>query len=194
MEIGMNKVHMWMTVAVLAALGLAYVAGPTSAGGEDDPRGVVERIAAAVKKGDMDGAKKMAGAYAKKAESVEEVMDLFKTKKKGGIGFGNKPTDGIESKYREVARDGAKGLSADASKYENMAYITVAIGLIAEAKVPEKDAGKKLRKTWLQSSQDMQEGALALAKAAKSKTAADVKTAAARVNAACNACHSDFRN
>jgi cytochrome c556 len=39
----------------------------------------------------------------------------------------------------------------------------------------------------------MEEGALELAKAAQAKGAQDVKTAAAKVNAACNNCHAVYR-
>ena len=43
-------------------------------------------------------------SVAKKADSVEDAMDLFKKKDKGGIGFGSGPkeTDGIEVKIHEA--------------------------------------------------------------------------------------------
>jgi hypothetical protein len=190
----MKKVRVWSAATmVAAALGLIYASGPSIAG-DKDVAGAVKKIAALVKSGDMSAAKKM-GADAAKKFDLEDVMDLFKIKKKGGIGWtGCKDTDGIEAKIREVARDGDKNVAKNAAAYEEIASITAAITIIAEAKTPEKDVGKKLRKNWLQWSQDVQQGAEALAKAAKGKAAIDAKNAMTKMNNACNACHSDFRN
>jgi hypothetical protein len=186
----MKKAQMWTTAAAVAAiLGLVYVAGPGAAQpGADD----ITKIAAAIKSGDKEGAKKLAAAYAKKAETVEEAMDLFKRKDKDGIGFGAGPkeTDGIEAKIRDVARDAPKDYAKNAALYEKMAYNAAAIGMIAEELAPKGDKGMKTRKAWLNAVTDMQAGAASLAKA---KSAADVKTAATKMNNACTACHSVFR-
>lgn len=188
----MNQVRVWMTAVGLAALGLIYVAGTGSAGGEGSARAVVEKIAAAVKQGDMATAKKLAAAYAKKADGVEDVMEVFKPKNKGGIGFGKGATDGIEKALRAAARDGAK--AKDAANYEEAAYVITAVGLITDAYAPNvKESAKKKRKNWEKASHDMNEAAEGMVKAAKSKAAADLKTAATRVNNACTACHADFR-
>jgi hypothetical protein len=190
----MNKVRVWMAAGMVAAVvGLIYAAGTSKAGGNKEIVATVDKIADAIKSGDMDTAKKLAAA-AKKYD-LEDVMDLFKTVKKDGRGWkGAKPTDGIEAKIREVARDGDKNIAKNTAIYEEIGPVTAAIAMIAEAKAPEKDSGKKLKKNWIQWSQDVQEGAVALAKAAKSKSAADTKTAMTKINNACNACHSDFRN
>ncbi len=190
----MNKVRVWTAAAmVTAVVALVYAAGTGSAGDNKEIVAAVDKIAAAVKKGDMAEARKLAEG-AKKYD-LEDVMDLFKPVKKGGRGWtGAKPTDGIELKIREVARDGDKSFAKNAPIYEEIANISAAITIIAEAKAPEKDMGKKIKKNWIQWSQDVQEGAQALAKAAKSKAGADGKMAMTRMNNACNACHSDFRN
>jgi hypothetical protein len=190
----MTNVRVWMAAAmVTAVIGLIYAAGPSSAGDNKEVVDAVDKIAAAIKSGDMDTAKKLA-AGAKKFD-LEDVMDLFKPVKKGGKGWkGAKPTDGIELKIRELARDGEKSVAKNAAMLEEISYTTAAIALIADAKTPEKDQGKKLRKNWQQWAQDVVDGTQGLAKAAKSKAAADVKTAATKMNNACNACHSDFRN
>jgi len=190
----MKNVRIGMAAATVAAvLGMSYLASEGSAGDSKEVNAAIDKIVAALKKGDMPGAKSAANE-AKKFD-LEEVMDVFKIKKKGGRAWpGAKETDGIEAKYREVARDGDKNAAKNAAMYEEIALTTAAVGLIAEAKAPEKDSGKKLRKNWVQWSQDMQEGAHALAKAAQSKAAAEVKSAATKVNNSCNACHSDFRN
>ncbi len=185
----MSKVRVWTAVAAVAAgLGLVY-AGIGTAGGGKGANADVEKIAAALKKGDTASAKTMAAAVAKKYE-LEDVMSAFKVKKKSGLAWpGAKDNEGIELKIRGLARDQTK----DFKHLEDIAYTTLAVGLIAEAKTPEKDSGKKLKKNWTQYVHDMQEGAQALAKAAGDKSAAEVKTAATKVNNSCNACHSDFR-
>jgi hypothetical protein len=170
----MSKTVRWWAAgaAVLAVGGLLYVAGAGVAGGGGGVKGDV----------------------AKKLESVEEVMDLFKTKKKGGYPItGFKDTEGIESVLRVLGRDGPKNAAKDAPMVEEMGYVTAAIAEIAHAKAPTKDQGKKLRKDWLQWSKDMEEGALELSKAAQGTGASAVKTAAAKVNASCNNCHAVYR-
>jgi hypothetical protein len=190
----MKKRHLWMTGAVLAAiLGLVYAASPGSAGDDNKELiAMVKKIAAAIKSGDKSGARAMAEAYAKKADSIEDVMDLFKKKDKGGIGFGAPPkeTDGIEVKIREVARDVPKDYTKNAARYEEMGYNTAAIGLIGEIMTPKKDVGTKTIKGWKTANADMQEAAIGLAKA---KGAAEVKTAASKLNNACIACHAEHR-
>ncbi len=189
----MKKVHVWMTAAAVAAvLGLVYAATSGAAGEGGDVKEVVAKIATAIKKGDKDGARKLAETYAKKADSVEDAMDLFKKKDKDGIGFGSGPkeTDGIEVKIREVARDGAKNYAKDAARYEAMGYNAAAIGMIADVMTPKKDIGQKTVKGWKMAIADQQEAALALAKA---KSAGDVKTAATKLNNACIACHAEWR-
>jgi hypothetical protein len=198
----MTALRSWTAIAaVAAALALVYAAGRGVAGDGKGMRGEVEKIAAALKKGDMDSAKSMAEAVGKsvKADSrddkLEELMDLYKPKKKGGIAWtGAKDTDGIELKVREVARDGPKNIAKDAAVMEEVAYTTAAIGLITEAMPPATDSAKKTKKNWLDFSKQVHEGAVALAKAAQSKSAAEIKTATTKVNNACNACHADFRN
>jgi hypothetical protein len=188
----MKKVHVWMAAAAVAAmLGLIMVAGLGAQGG-DPVEVVVDKIATALKKGDKDGARKLAEAFAKKADSVEEAMDLFKKKDKGGIGFGSGPkeTDGIEVKIREVARDVPKNYAKDAKLYEAMGYNAAAIGLIAEVMTPKKDIGQKTVKGWKTAIADQQEAAFALAKA---KSGGEVKTAATKLNNACIACHAEWR-
>jgi hypothetical protein len=186
----MKKVRVWTAAAALtAALGLIYGADSGAAGEGKDAAAAVEKIAAAIKSGDMSGAKKMAQAATK--YDLEDVMDVFKVKKKGGRGWtGCKPTDGIEAKIREVARDGDKSATKNAATYAEIAPVIAAVMMIAEAKPQGGDSGKKLKKNWLQWSGDVQHGAEALAKA---KAPAEVKTAMTKMNNACNACHSDFR-
>ena len=198
----MTKVRVLIAAAVLAILaGLIYTQG---SGAQPDAKvkAEVDKIVDAVAKGNMDGARSMAQALAKKSSGepldvLEElaVMDLFKKKDKGGYGYGKGPKelDGIEVKYREIARDGVTPAVAksDAEYIQKMAHRTVAISLVAEALTPKKAKGTAQPKNWTQYIKEMQDGGQALAKA---KGAADIKTAATKVNTACNSCHSEWRN
>ena len=72
----MKRARIFVAAAMLAAtVGLVWVAGSGAATG-DGPKGDVLNIAAAVKKGDMDGARKMAATVAKKIDSLEDVTML----------------------------------------------------------------------------------------------------------------------
>jgi hypothetical protein len=185
----MNQVRVWMAaVVVAAAIGLIFAAGPGTAGDAGPANGDVKKIADAVKAGKTADAKTMAVAANKKYAELEDVMTAFKTKKKGGLGWtGSKEGDGIELKIREVARDGGK----TAGFYEEIGNTIAAVGLIAEARTPAKDKGKATVKGWKAANEEMLEGAAALAKA---KSAAELKAAATKINNACNACHSEWRN
>jgi cytochrome c556 len=76
-----------------------------------------------------------------------------------------------------------------------MAERAAAIADIAIHKCPvEKKTGDKDPKDWKQWMEDMRDAAQDLAKAAKAQDPAQVKQTAGKLNAACNACHSVFRD
>jgi ribosomal protein S20 len=188
----MKAVRMWALGLSLLALGsVVWVGGFAFAGENKELVASVKSIAAAIKKGDKAGAEKLTEAAAKKADETEIVMDMFKIKKKGGIGVGPKETDGIDVMLRGISRDGPKDVAKNAEMYEEMAYHTAALAHIT-AKVPN-DKGKKDLKTWNKYCEEMAKGSTDLAKAAVAKAAQDVKTAATQVYAACNNCHSKFK-
>lgn len=195
----MNKAPVWFAAASLAALGAFLLTGQSGAGDNKELQGSIDKVAAALQKGDKDGAKKQAEAVSKKIEELYEAMDLFKPRKKGGFGVGDKPgainPDGIEQMLIKIGRDApAKGtLNKDAAAYEQLGYRTAALGLIAHARTPAKDMGKKTRKDWMAWSDEMVDAGLMLAAAAKAKGPAEVKSAAAKLNNACNSCHTVFR-
>ncbi len=180
-----------MAAGVVAAAGLVF--GVSTATAETDIPGI-KKIAEAVKKGDMAGAKKLAAAYAKANTDVEDLMAAFKPGKKGGIGVGG--TDqGIEQTLNKIGRDAptAANMGKMADAYMDMGYNIAAVGLISEALAPQKDNGKKTKKTWVDSSTGMVEAGLKLVEAAKTKTAADLKTHAVRANNNCGSCHAAFK-
>ncbi len=200
----MSQARMWimgtLAVAVGGALWLSGMGSVTGAGENKAISDGVDKIAAALQKGDKEGAKKQADALAKKIEDFGEAMDLFKPRKKGGLGVGDMPgaimPDGIEQMLLKIGRDApaASALAKNAGAYEQMGYRIAAIGLVAHAKAPTANQGKKTVKDWHSWSEDTVTGGLSLAAAAKAKGAQDVKTTASKINNACNSCHSIFRD
>ncbi|MCI0684408.1 MAG: hypothetical protein L0Y71_20040 [Gemmataceae bacterium] len=195
----MYRAPVWFAAASVGAIGIMLLAGQSGAGDNKELQDTIDKVAAALQKGDMAGAKKQAEAVSKKIEELYEAMDLFKPRKKGGYGVGDKPgainPDGIEQMLIKIGRDApAKGtLNKDSAAYEKLGYRTAALGLIALARTPPTDMGKKTRKDWMAWSDDMVKIGLQFAAAAKAKGPADVKTAAAKLNNACNSCHTVFR-
>jgi hypothetical protein len=183
--------------AVLLALASGvYLSSRALAQGKNND---VLKIAALIKKGDKEGAKAAAESLAKKVEEMEELMEVFKPRKKGGIGVGDKPgaitPDGIEQKLLALGRDAPSptALGKEAAALEEMAYAIAAVAEVTKAKAPKQNMGKKTVKDWNTWSDDMREAAVKLAEASKAKGAQDVKTAASKLNASCTNCHSVFR-
>jgi cytochrome c556 len=196
----MRNARIWIAGALVTALVGAVVLSNTSRAGENKALlDSIDKIAETLKKGDKDGAKQQAEALAKKLEDLYEAMDLFKPRKKGGFGVGDKPgvvlPDGIEQMLIKIGRDApaAGTLNKNSEALEQMGYRTAAIGLIALAKTPATDKGKQTRKDWTDWTNEMVDSGIALAAAAKAKGPQDVKTTAAKVNNSCNSCHSVFR-
>jgi len=71
-----------------------------------------------------------------------------------------------------------------------MAHRIAAVAEVTEASIPKQ---MKNRKKWLDPSAQMRVGATELAKAAKANQPQDVIKAAAKINSACNSCHTMFR-
>ncbi|MCS7044838.1 MAG: cytochrome c [Gemmataceae bacterium] len=195
-----SSARFWLAGTLVAAVGIAGLMVATiSAGDSKALASEIDKIAAALKKGDKEGAAKEAEALAKKIEEVAEAMDLLKPRKKGGLGVGDKPgavaQDGIEQMLIAIGRDApaAGTLKKNAEALEQMAYRIGAIGLVTHAKPIQKAATGANRKEWNGWSNDMVEGSAKLAAAAKALGPQEVKTAAAKINAACNACHSKYR-
>jgi len=195
----------WLVGAIVLAFGIGVLAVVGNGGAAEkeagDPAAVIDKIAATLDKGEADAAKKQSEALAKKIEGVGDVMDLFKPRKpdgKGGLGVGDKPgdikPDGIEKKIMELGKTELKKDAAgkEAVAIAQLANRSAAVGHVAEAR--SKDEGKKDPKSWQKWSQDMQEASQDLAKAAKAKDTAKIKTAANKLNATCNDCHAKFRD
>ena len=195
----MTKARFWVAASITAALaGALSLAGRSTAGDSKALQETVDKIAAALQKGDQDGAKKQAETFAKKLDDIADAMDLFKPRKKNGFGVGKTPgainPDGIEQMLLKIGRDApaAGTLKKDGAALEEMGYRIAALGMVAAAKGAPKTS-KGTPKDWNGWSNDTVKGGLDVAAAAKSKGGADVKTAASKLNNACNSCHTVFR-
>ena len=172
----MNRARKWIVGLALAGVGLCLLVAPGGRAGEGTPIGkAIDKIAELPRKGDAAGAKKEAEAVAKKLEEIHEAMDMFKPRKKDGIGVGDKPgaivPDGIEQMLLKIgatppARARSRRTATPSRKWPSRA---AAIAEISIAKPPDKDMGKKTKKDWVAWSIDMRDSALQLAKAAKAR-------------------------
>jgi len=137
-------------------------------------------------------------AQALKEFNLKVVMRLFKLRKNGGFGFGDKPAakqDGMEAKLDALSEDelNAADLAAQADAIKQMGNRVAALAALTEARPAPKTAKKKDPKNWVAYSQDMKNAGLALAAAAGDKKPADIKKAAERAGLTCTKCHDDFR-
>jgi hypothetical protein len=190
-----TKARIWLTGGAVVGLVLGlYVAGRGNAGEEAAVREAVMKIAAAIEKGDTAGAASQAKALAKKIEEIDAVMDLMKLRSKGGVGVGTKKgavqPDGIEMKLNAIGRDapGQSLVNKEAAALEKMAYQVAAIAEVAINK-PPKEKGK----LWLGWAKDLRKSAPELAKAAKSKSPAEIQKAATLMTKSCTNCHTEFK-
>jgi hypothetical protein len=188
--------------AVAVALGVWALSavGPGKAADDDkEAREAIEKLAETVAKGDKDAAKKQAEEVAKKVE-LSVAMELFKLRAKNGRGVGKNPgaitPDGIEAQIMGLAKKEPTkaALAKNGADLEEMANITTAISLIAEVHAPKKKVGDKDPKDWKQWVQDMQAASGDLTKAVKASDGPAIKTAATKLNSACNNCHGVFRD
>jgi hypothetical protein len=195
-----TKVRLWIAGVMLVAVsGLIYVSGFSYAGEGDALKKSVMDIGDLIKKGDHAAAKTLARDTAKKIEDLSGLMLMFKPRYKGGIGVGKVPVgndktkDGIEVKLRDLARDVPPGIAKEAAALEESGYWIAAMAELAKAKGPETVNAKKTKKAWDAYADDMRDAGLDFAKAAAAKGAQQIKTAAAKVNATCSACHNIFK-
>ena len=150
------------------------------------------------REGRCRGADKAAAALAKNTE-LEDVMHLFKPRKKKGLGVGDKPgaiiPDGIEQQYIKLGRDELSQAQAakEGGALAHMGYVTAAIADFTAHKPNDKVKSAQDKQDWKKWTTEMHEASMAFAEAAKSKSSAAVHKAAEKVNAACNSCHSKFR-
>jgi len=165
---------------------------------DEKVKDAINKIAAALEKGDNATAKMEAETLVTKIEELNEVMHAFKPRKakKGatGLGVGHKAgvvtPDGIELKLNAITRD---GITAGELKKEGAALVVAAWQTAAIAEVTIIKASDKNRDEWLNLAAEMKTGAKELAVAAKGGSVAEVKTAVTKLNNSCTTCHMKFR-
>jgi hypothetical protein len=187
--------------SALVVWSLALVSRGTAADEEKEVRDSVEKLADAFAKKDTATAKTQGDAIAKKIEEVAEVMDLLKPRGDGGLGVGPKPgaitPDGIEKKLIEMGKKPVTPAQAtsQADALARMGDEVAAVAEVAQHKCPvKKKEGPKDPKDWQTWTEDMRQGGLDLADAAKAKDAAKIKTAVSKLNSSCSNCHAVFRD
>src|SRR6185369_11522326 len=123
----MSKHVRFCGVGALAVAVGALMYGVGNAGDDAAVKAAVLKIADALRKGDKEAAATQAEALAKKVEKLEDVMNLFKPRKKGGLGVGKAGVvtpDGIELKLITLGRDAPAGaaMAKEGPALEDMAY------------------------------------------------------------------------
>lgn len=130
--------------------------------------------------------------------SLDDLMEIFRTKAKGGEGIHLelqyhpklKNTNGIESLLGALS---AKKLSAEnvdkvAKELPNLAYRIAVVGAITYEYAPAKDTPK-----WRDLSNQMRDASMALAEAGKKKNADGIHKAATSLENSCTECHRAFK-
>jgi Cytochrome C' len=195
----------WLAIGGIASAlvvwSLALVGQGTAADEDKEVRDGIEKLADVMAKKDLATAKAQGQAIANKLDEVAPAMDLLKPRGDGGLGVGPKPgaitPDGIEKKLIDMGKKPmtAAQVTTQADALARMADEVAAVAEVAQHKCPvKKKEGDKDPKDWQTWCQDMRQGGLDLADAAKAKDAAKVKTAVNKLNSTCSNCHAVFRD
>ncbi len=187
-------VRTWTVVAAAVVLGVGMLTAGRSGAADDDKeiRAAIVKMADALEKGNVAGAKKIAESL--KDAELEDIMNLMLPRKPGGkgggLGVGDKPgaimPDGIEKKVQELEK---KAPPADeAAALERAGYIMQAISLAAENKVPKGKKGP-----WKKYNTDFDKALKDFTAAAKKKDPKAIQSTAIKLNNSCTACHNDFK-
>ncbi len=172
-----TKIRMGIAgITFLMMAGLVYTASASFAlEGADLPK-TVKDIAAAFKKGDAAGAKKLAAATAKNPKLIDDIGDLmlmYRPSDKGGLG--------LENSLKKATLKNA----------DELAYLTIAMAELTVTKGWDKPNAKRTKKAWNDFSEELRAAGEELAKAKNAKSVAE---AATKVNNVCGACHLKFKD
>ncbi len=198
----MTNLRASILFAVLAG-SVSLIAASLSAQPGGDLRKTVRDIAdqfskADKNKGDTKAATELAHKTGKSIDKTTELMAMFRTRDKGGVGVGatagkNPTKDGIEAMLRDLSTNVPFAVLKNPAPIEEMGYTIAAMGAIVDAKGAPKNADAKAVKLWHEYAHDTHVNGLALARAAVTKKAADIKISALRVRNACGGCHAFFK-
>jgi len=190
--------------ALGVAVGAALVVVTVSLAQAPNPAVVAARkdildVAKAVEDGKGNKAiQAKAKAIKNKGVDLEDLMAVFKTQQKGGLGFGARPAgnSGIELKIAELQRN-ARGpalaaLKKDGEDLVKMAYVAQAMAEITRPHFakPMNGKGKKDWDNWLDDQEKASRDLIAAVKAANPKA---VALAAKKLQDSCTECHAAFR-
>jgi cytochrome c556 len=194
-------------VAVLLTLGIVLLTLPsrTAARQDDEEERAQKRATEAVLRlstqlDDKDvavKAKAIAGD-----DDLEYVMHVFKPRNRAGLGVGPKEPplglpDGIELAIIDLAaarkpRDAAF-LKANQDTLLRMAQVTQAVAEITDHyPTPGKPRNRATQARWKAAIGEMKASSKELADAIKATDPIRVRTAATKLNAACNGCHTSY--
>jgi hypothetical protein len=192
-----------LAVGSIASALVVWSLALVSRAADDDKelRDSIEKLADVMAKKDLATAKTQGEAIANKLDEVAPVMDLLKPRGDGGLGVGPKPggitPDGIEKKLLDMGKHPVTAVQAG-SQGDALARLgdqVAAVAEVAQHKCPvKKKEGDKDPKDWQTWCQDMRQGGLELADAAKAKDAAKIKAVVTKLNSNCSNCHSIFRD
>ncbi|MBM3996298.1 MAG: hypothetical protein FJ303_19415 [Planctomycetes bacterium] len=186
-------------ITFAAVVGMVGLSGASELGGQNELNATVVKIAEALKKGDKQGAKKLAAvAVANKdlPTDHESLMTVFRLRTKKGLGFGPKAfleekNDGIR-KGLGFAKEGAAELAKNHTAVETTGYWVAAVAELSIAKGWDADEAMKTKARWKTFSEEMVNLGVAFAEAGASKNADKIRTAADKLDASCNRCHDVF--
>ena len=181
----MKKAGLWIAlIGGVSVMAIAIVVTQAQAADKDGIKAIVDLI----KAGKNTEAKATAKAYAAKTkDDLEELMAGFKSSKKGGL-----VEPGIEQTFVKFGRDVQSAANLSKAELQDMGAITAAIALVTEA-IPAPKSTKGTPADWSKWAKELADNGQALQNAIKSKSPADVKTAASKINATCNSCHTAFK-
>jgi hypothetical protein len=176
-------------------LALSLVVGLTALAGADevsDARKEIVDLAREVEGGKDVSAK--AAALPKKYDDLETVMTIYKTRARGGLGFGPKAAYGIELKIRDLNKEALSPatLQKESAELLRMAYINLAMAEIVKH-YPVKAKNGKGKKDWDQHLEDQKKAAKELIASVKARDPRALKKAADSLDTACVRCHNDFK-
>jgi hypothetical protein len=139
-----------------------------------------------------------AKAIKNKGVDLEDLMQVYKTRQKNGLGFGAKPANnsGIELKIQELQRN-ARGpavaaLKKDSEDLVKMAHVTLAMAEITRPHFNKPMNGKN-KKDWDKWLDDQAQASKDLIAAVKAVNPKGVALAAKKMQDSCTECHAAFR-
>lgn len=194
---GGDKSGAWKPFVPAAAA--AELKARSARAAEDAKRKEVEGI---LQQG-YERASKGGGALKLGPQDLGEMMNLLRTKAKGGEGTAPelqynaklKNQNGIEPLIGALAQ---KQLTDDnaaktSKELELLAYRIAVMGAITHDNPPSERVAKDSVPGWQKSALEMRDAAVALAEAANKKDAAGIQKASTRLENTCTQCHRDYR-